>query len=67
MASHIFYCPCPIVIQGAWREFRSDKKAFQPTTPSSQGWGTSVVLPFAQRLSVPEQALGSSPKFQDGL
>ena len=25
-------------------------KAFQPTTPSSQSWGTSVVLPFEDKV-----------------
>ena len=37
-------------------------RAFQPTTPNSQGWGTSVVLSFAQRLRVLEQTMGGSPK-----
>ena len=41
-------------------EVGRDKRAFQPATPGLQGWGTSVVLPFVQRLGVPEHAIGVS-------
>ena len=51
----------PLKVHG--ESFVVIKKAFQPTTPSSQDWGTSEVLPFPQGLGVPEQAMGGSPKF----
>lgn len=41
--------------------FPRDKRPFQTYHLCSQNWGTLVVLPFAQRLGVPKQAMGIVP------